>query len=69
MSSLLVIEELIEADVVHRDISPGNVILVEDKANPKALRKGYIIDFDYAILQSRQEGEHAKGKRTVRCIL
>ncbi|KAH8114673.1 hypothetical protein DFH11DRAFT_1508528, partial [Phellopilus nigrolimitatus] len=59
---VLVIKALHEKDIVHRDISPRNLILV--KINELLLRKGVVIDFDYAIKKPRTEC--SKGERTVR---
>ncbi|KAH8102336.1 hypothetical protein DFH11DRAFT_1735668 [Phellopilus nigrolimitatus] len=57
---VLVIKALHEKKIVHRDISPRNLILV--KIKELLLRKGVVIDFDYAIKQPRTGC--AKGERT-----
>ncbi|KAH8114691.1 hypothetical protein DFH11DRAFT_180194 [Phellopilus nigrolimitatus] len=57
---VLVIKALHEKKIVHRDISPRNLIFV--KIKELLLRKGVVIDFDYAIKKPRTEC--AKGERT-----
>lgn len=55
--------DLHKAWVVHRDISLRNLILVGNMGG--ALRKGYIIDLDYAIFAERLVEAYAKAERTV----
>lgn len=62
-SLIIVIIDLHKAGVVHRDISLSNLIIVGDKG--VAPRKGYIIDFDYAIFTERLAETYAKAERTV----
>ncbi|KAH8114670.1 hypothetical protein DFH11DRAFT_178864 [Phellopilus nigrolimitatus] len=50
---VLVIKALNKKKIVHRDISPRNLILVKTK--DLLLRKGVVIDFDCAIKQPRKE--------------
>lgn len=49
--------------VIHRDISLGNLVLAAVVGSE--LRKGFLIDFDYAIKKDRNEEDVAKGDRTV----
>ena len=61
---MLGIEALDNIGVLHRDISLYNIILVADGTS--GVRRGYIIDFDYAIRTDLPEQRIvAKGKRTV----
>ena len=63
-SFFLGIEALDKIGVLHRDISIYNIVLAA--AGPSGIRKGYIIDFDYAIRTDLPEQRIvAKGKRTV----
>ncbi|KAH8112638.1 hypothetical protein DFH11DRAFT_1744852 [Phellopilus nigrolimitatus] len=59
------IEDLINKKVLHRDVSLRNLVLARE--NPKDLnsrRRGYIIDFDFAIETDDKEDKCAKGRRT-----
>ncbi|KAH8112618.1 hypothetical protein DFH11DRAFT_464520 [Phellopilus nigrolimitatus] len=59
------IEDLINNRVLHRDISLRNLVLAkEDPKDPNSRRRGYIIDFDFAIETDEQDKECAKGRRT-----
>ncbi|KAH8112602.1 hypothetical protein DFH11DRAFT_1783717 [Phellopilus nigrolimitatus] len=59
------IEDLINKRVLHRDISLRNLVLAkEDPKDPNSRRRGYIIDFDFAIETDEQDKECAKGRRT-----
>ena len=61
---MLGIEALDKIGVLHRDISLYNIVLAA--AGPSGIRKGYIIDFDYAIRTDLPEQRIvARGKRTV----
>jgi serine/threonine protein kinase len=56
--------------MLHRDISPNNLMLVHsDGENESVLRRGLLIDFDYAaILEELGERVVSAGFRTVRLI-
>ena len=55
-------EALDKQDILHRDISMANLVLVPIKGS--RVRKGFLIDFDYAI-KNKADREISKGKRTV----
>ncbi|KAH8112636.1 hypothetical protein DFH11DRAFT_1511626 [Phellopilus nigrolimitatus] len=59
------IEDLINKRVLHRDISRRNLVLAkEDPKDSNSRRRGYLIDFDFAIETDEQDKECAKGRRT-----
>ncbi|MCJ1347644.1 hypothetical protein MMC31_005872 [Peltigera leucophlebia] len=49
-------ESLYQADILHRDISLGNILLREDESD------GFLIDLDLAVDISRLEASGAPGK-------
>ncbi|KAG7095970.1 hypothetical protein E1B28_006653 [Marasmius oreades] len=50
-----------ELRLLHRDISPGN-ILMEREADEHNVRRGYLIDFDHALDLARADPLHPPGR-------
>ncbi|PNP52373.1 hypothetical protein THARTR1_06977 [Trichoderma harzianum] len=58
-------ESLRKAGFLHRDISVHNVVIDERQGTPK----GFLIDLDLAIRESREEASGAKGKTGTRAFM
>jgi tRNA A-37 threonylcarbamoyl transferase component Bud32 len=52
---LLGAQEAHAAGVLHRDISTGNITIVQDKETKE--RRGVLIDWDMSLLSQKHEGE------------
>ncbi|UKZ74422.1 hypothetical protein TrVFT333_002090 [Trichoderma virens FT-333] len=59
-------ESLRKAGFLHRDVSVNNVLIDED--GPPS-RKGFLIDLDLAIRESREKASGAKGKTGTRAFM
>ncbi|KAH8113473.1 hypothetical protein DFH11DRAFT_1510273 [Phellopilus nigrolimitatus] len=60
---VLIVRDLADNDILHRDLSLRNVILAKlDESSP--LRRAFLIDYDFAINFIIQNFENAKGHRT-----
>jgi len=57
----------LQAGIIQRDISTGNLMMNEDSANPSC--PAFLIDLDLAIREQRQESSGARGRTGTRAFM
>ncbi len=51
-----------KANLIHRDISSTNIILVADETNGFGSRVAYVIDWEFAVAANRQENDKDRSR-------